>query len=82
MLPVALAVAGMGFRASSVLFMGWFGPRGLASVVLVLTVAEEQPELPALDVVLAATTVTVLASILLHAVTAPSLVRAYGSVRT
>jgi sodium/hydrogen antiporter len=28
MLPVALAVAGMGFRISSIAFMGWFGPRG------------------------------------------------------
>jgi NhaP-type Na+/H+ or K+/H+ antiporter len=82
MLPVAIATVRTGLSARSVAFMGWFGPRGLASVVLVLTVAEEQPELPALDVVLAATTVTVLASILLHAVTAPSLVRAYGSVRT
>ena len=39
---------GMGLRRSSVLFMGWFGPRGLASIILVLVVAEEVPELPGL----------------------------------
>lgn len=36
MLPVALALVGTGFDRVSVLFMGWFGPRGLASVVFVL----------------------------------------------
>ena len=36
MLPVALAFIGTGFDRVSILFMGWFGPRGLASVVFVL----------------------------------------------
>jgi NhaP-type Na+/H+ or K+/H+ antiporter len=78
MLPVALAVAGMGFRPSTVAFMGWFGPRGLASIILALVVAEEEPELPALGVILAAMTVTVLASVLLHGLSAVPLVRAYA----
>ena len=33
MLPVALALIGTGLSRSTVLFMGWFGPRGLASVI-------------------------------------------------
>ena len=78
MLPVAVAVLGTGLRPGSVAFLGWFGPRGLASIVLALTVADEHPDLPALDVVLAAVSVTVLASVLLHGVTATPLVRAHA----
>lgn len=78
MLPVAAAAAGTGLRPGSVAFLGWFGPRGLASIVLGLTVAEQQPELPALDVVLAAVSLTVLASVVLHGVTSTPLVRAHG----
>jgi NhaP-type Na+/H+ or K+/H+ antiporter len=78
MLPVALATAGMGFRASSVMFMGWFGPRGLASIILVLVVAEEVPELPGLRAILATVTMTVLASVVLHGLSAPLLSRAYS----
>jgi sodium/hydrogen antiporter len=77
-LPVALAVAGMGFRTSSIAFMGWFGPRGLASVMLALVVAEEEPHLPALGTILAAMTVAVLASIVLHGLSAPPLAAAYA----
>jgi sodium/hydrogen antiporter len=76
--PVALAVAGMGFRPSTIAFMGWFGPRGLASIILALVVAEEEPELPALGTILAAMTVTVLASVALHGLTALPFVRAYA----
>jgi NhaP-type Na+/H+ or K+/H+ antiporter len=34
MAPVALALLGTGLSRATVLFMGWFGPRGLASIVL------------------------------------------------
>jgi NhaP-type Na+/H+ or K+/H+ antiporter len=78
MVPVALAVRGMGFRPSTVAFMGWFGPRGLASIILALVVAEEEPELSALGVILATMTVTVLASVVLHGLTALPGVRAYA----
>jgi NhaP-type Na+/H+ or K+/H+ antiporter len=77
MLPVALATAGMGFRKSSILFMGWFGPRGLASIILALVVADEVPELPGLGAILATVTMTVLASVVLHGLSAPLLARAY-----
>ena len=41
MVPVALCLLGSGLRAPSVLFIGWFGPRGLASVVFALIALEE-----------------------------------------
>jgi NhaP-type Na+/H+ or K+/H+ antiporter len=78
MAPVALALAGQGLDRGTVAFMGWFGPRGLASIVLALVVAEAEPNLPALDAIMATVTVTVLASVLLHGITAPPLVRVYA----
>jgi sodium/hydrogen antiporter len=78
MLPVALAVAGMRFRTSTIAFMGWFGPRGLASIILALVVAEEEPHLPALGTILATMTVTVLASVVLHGLSARPLAAAYA----
>ncbi len=78
MVPVALAMIGTNLRARSIAFLGWFGPRGLASIILALVVVEEEPELPGLDIVLAAMTLTVLASIVAHGVTARPFVRAYG----
>jgi sodium/hydrogen antiporter len=41
MLPVALALLGTGMRRVTVGFLGWFGPRGLASIVFVLILVEE-----------------------------------------
>ena len=41
MVPVAAALAGAGLRRDTVAFMGWFGPRGLASVVFTLIAVEE-----------------------------------------
>lgn len=78
MLPVALALTGAGLRRSSVAFVGWFGPRGLASIILALIVIEEQPDLPAVPTVFAAMTVTVLASVFAHGISARPLSRAYG----
>jgi NhaP-type Na+/H+ or K+/H+ antiporter len=78
MLPVALALLGTGLRPVTVAFMGWFGPRGLASIILALVVVEEEPDLPGLDLILAAVTVTVLASVLAHGLSARPLAAAYG----
>ncbi len=78
MLPVAVSLAGAGFRRSSVAFIGWFGPRGLASIILALIVVEEEPDLPAVPTLFAAMTVTVLVSIFAHGITARPLSRIYG----
>ena len=43
MLPVAIALIGTGFRRPSVLFIGWFGPRGLASGVFSVLAVESLP---------------------------------------
>ena len=78
MLPVALALLGTRLRAVSVLFAGWFGPRGLASVVLGLVVIEKAPLLAGRDEIELVVTLTVLLSVLLHGVTAAPLSAAYA----
>ncbi|NUT29282.1 MAG: hypothetical protein HOV84_25795 [Streptomyces sp.] len=76
MLPVAVALAGSGLRLPTVAYIGWFGPRGLASIVLGLLIVEEQvPGTRTLGRVVA---VTVALSILLQGVTAVAFAKRYG----
>jgi len=78
MLPVALSLYGTHLRGVSVLFAGWFGPRGLASIVLGLIVVEEAPLLPGRGEIEAVVALTVLLSVLLHGVTAVPLSAVYA----
>lgn len=57
----------------SILFVGWFGPRGLASIVLAYVVLEEETELGGIDPIVLTMTVTVLLSVAAHGVTASPL---------
>ncbi|MCD9874838.1 cation:proton antiporter [Streptomyces guryensis] len=76
MLPVLLSLIGSGLRPPTVGYIGWFGPRGLASIVLSLLVVEEHvPGTETLGRVFAA---TVALSVLLHGVSAPGLAERYG----
>jgi sodium/hydrogen antiporter len=69
MLPVALAMAGTGLRRVTVGFLGWFGPRGLASIVFVLILLEGT-ELPERPLMLTVVTWTVALSVYAHGLTA------------
>jgi sodium/hydrogen antiporter len=78
MLPVAIALAGSRLGRPAVLFIGWFGPRGLASVVFGLLVLEDLapgPARPAVSVI----AFTVLLSVLAHGLSADPLARRYGA---
>jgi NhaP-type Na+/H+ or K+/H+ antiporter len=70
MLPVALSLAGCGLDKRTVAFMGWFGPRGLASIVLGLVYLEQGGKLPGEHDTRLAVMATVLLSIFAHGVTA------------
>ena len=70
MLPVAIALKGTGLNRSTVLFMGWFGPRGLASIVLGLVYLEREAILQGEPVIDLAVSATVLLSIFAHGFTA------------
>jgi len=76
--PVAIALAGSGLSWPTVGFIGWFGPRGLASIILGYLAVAEVPDLPGLTPVVVAMTVTVLLSVYAHGVTAAPLVRRYA----
>jgi sodium/hydrogen antiporter len=80
MLPVALAVIGLGLRPATVGFLGWFGPRGLASIILALVVIEEEPGLASLEEIFAVVTVTVLMSVFAHGISAAPLTRRYAQL--
>jgi NhaP-type Na+/H+ or K+/H+ antiporter len=77
MLPVALALLGTGLDRRSVLFIGWFGPRGLASIVFALLAIEELGEGALVERAVAAVSLTVMLSVVLHGVTAGPLGRRY-----
>ncbi len=79
MVPVALSLIRTGLKPASVLFMGWFGPRGLASVVLLLIMLNETPGLPGLKTISEVVSLTVLFSVFAHGITADPLSRWYAS---
>lgn len=81
MLPVALATRGARVRGDTALFLGWFGPRGLASIILALVVVESTAEAAVGDEVLAVVAATVLLSVLLHGFTAAPLSNLYARRR-
>jgi len=78
MLPVAISLVGARLSRSSVLFMGWFGPRGLASIVLALVFLEKEAHLPGQPVIILAVVVTVLFSVVAHGVSAVPGIGWYG----
>ena len=64
MVPVALGLLGTGLRPPTVAFVGWFGPRGLASVVFALLALESLEVDDDLHVVLTTISLTVLLSVI------------------
>jgi NhaP-type Na+/H+ or K+/H+ antiporter len=77
MLPVAIAMVGTGASDRTVGFLGWFGPRGLASIVFAVTVVEEA-RLNGASTILEAAYITIGLSVLLHGLTAAPLADRYA----
>lgn len=77
MVPVAVSLLGARARPPTVAFIGWFGPRGAASIVFALLVVEEGG-LPGDDLILTTVFVTVGLSILAHGMTAAPLAFRYS----
>jgi NhaP-type Na+/H+ or K+/H+ antiporter len=78
MLPVAIALAGTRLSRATVAFVGWFGPRGLASIVLGLVYLEHDTGLAGEDTVRLAVMATVLLSIFAHGFSASPGMAAYA----
>jgi NhaP-type Na+/H+ or K+/H+ antiporter len=77
MLPVAIAMLGTRARPTTLAFMGWFGPRGLASIVFAVILLEES-NLPHEQTILLAIYLTVGLSVFVHGITAAPLAERYG----
>jgi NhaP-type Na+/H+ or K+/H+ antiporter len=78
MAPVAVALVGARLGRATVVLVGWFGPRGLASVVFGLLALEALGE-PAARPAIAVIAFTVLLSVVAHGLTAEPLARRYGA---
>ena len=78
MLPVALAMLGSGARRPTLAFLGWFGPRGLASIVFAVILVEEA-DLEHASVLLTTIFFTVGLSVLLHGLSATPLAARYAA---
>jgi NhaP-type Na+/H+ or K+/H+ antiporter len=77
MVPVALALVGMGARLPTVAFVGWFGPRGLASIVFSVIVLEGA-SLEHAQLIVTTVLVTVGLSVYAHGLSALPLTEAYA----
>ena len=76
MLPVFLSLTGMGVSTEGKLFMGWFGPRGLASIVFAVIVVNAK--VPNSGTIAATVACTIMLSILAHGITANPWARGFG----
>ena len=77
MLPIFLSLTGTGVRTDSKLFLGWFGPRGLASVVFAIIVLNTN--LPGARLMAVVVVCTVFLSAIAHGVTANPLASALAA---
>jgi sodium/hydrogen antiporter len=77
MVPVALSLLGMRARRPTIAFLGWFGPRGLASIVFAVILLEGS-DLPHLSLLITTVSVTVGLSVFAHGLTALPLTKAYA----
>ena len=82
MVPVAIALFGSGQGRMTAAFIGWFGPRGLASAVFALLAVEELGNAdPRVEAAVNTIAVTIVFSIVAHGVTARPLASRYVQAR-
>ncbi len=79
MVPVALALLGSGLQTPTRLFLGWFGPRGAATIVFGLLTVEALPEDPRTSDIVGIFTLTILLSVLAHGLTATPFANRYAA---
>jgi NhaP-type Na+/H+ or K+/H+ antiporter len=77
MLPVFLCLTGKGLKQDTLSFIGWFGPRGLASIVFLVMVVGA--DVPGKDTIVTTVAWTIVLSIVAHGLTANRLASIYGA---
>ncbi len=78
MIPVAISLIGKS-KFSTMLFIGWFGPRGIASILYVLIIVGKINSIDGHEKIFAVITLTILLSIFLHGLTAKPFADLYGN---
>lgn len=79
MLPVAISLIRAKVSKETITFIGWFGPRGTASILYLFTVIEVE-EMPGKPIIYAATLITVLLSVFAHGLSASPGAKWYGRI--
>lgn len=75
--PVALSLLGLGLMPSTLAFVGWFGPRGMASIIYLLIVATDY-DIPAINDIGATVVLTIVISVVIHGFSASPLAHLYS----
>jgi NhaP-type Na+/H+ or K+/H+ antiporter len=78
MIPVAISLIGLKLQARTITFLGWFGPRGIASIIYGFIILEEE-SLQGQDIIFTIMVVTVLFSVFAHGLTAVPAAKSYGA---
>jgi NhaP-type Na+/H+ or K+/H+ antiporter len=78
MVPTAISLIGTKSDLSTILFIGWFGPRGIASILYVLIVINQLGSIKGHEIVYAVISMTILLSIILHGLSAQPFARLYA----
>ena len=78
MLPVALSLSNLNLSLATKLFIGWFGPRGIASILYVMIVAQLIIDIQGHEKLYATITLTIFLSIILHGISAKPFVKLYS----
>jgi len=76
MIPVAISLMGLNLSIFTKLFIGWFGPRGIASILYVMTVAHNTESMN--TTIFSVISLTILLSVVLHGLSAKLLVNLYA----
>ena len=79
MIPTSFSLLGSGLRPASHAFLGWFGPRGLASLLYAIILLSDAA-LPHADLVFGTVVITTLFSVFLHGVSAAPGAIFYGRI--
>jgi NhaP-type Na+/H+ or K+/H+ antiporter len=78
MLPVVIGFGGFKLDLPTRLFMGWFGPRGIASILYILVAVHQLGAIDGHETIFAVASLTILLSILLHGLSAQPLALLYS----
>jgi sodium/hydrogen antiporter len=76
--PVAISLLKTRLDPESVLFIGWFGPRGLASIVLLFITLNDAPGIPGIQTIAVVVCTTVLISVFAHGLSANPAINRYA----